>query len=96
MVPDGTSRFGTLAIHGHLRQREPYNGSAVIGGPTSIAGNPTSQRIGSQEGLGPSSHYDIVLEHEAGGAFRVPGDYLFRMQDAFKNLEGQWGIFRVE
>jgi hypothetical protein len=96
MVPDGTSRFGTLAIHGHLWQREPYNGNVAIGGPTGIASNPTSQRVGSQEGLGPSSHYDIVLEHGAGGAFRIRGDYLIRMQDAFKNLEGQWAIFRVE
>jgi hypothetical protein len=96
MVPDGTSRFGVLALHGHLWQREPYNGNAVIGGPTEIANNPTSQKIGSQEGLGPSSHYDIVPEHGAGGAFRVPGDYLYRMEDAFKNLDGQWGIFRVE
>ncbi len=96
MVPTGTSRFGVLALHGHLWQREPYNGNAVIGGPTAIANNPTSQRIGSQEGLGPSSHYDIVLDQGAGGAFRIRGDYLYRMSDGFKNLDGQWGIFRVQ
>ena len=96
MVPTGTSRFGVLALHGHLWQREPYNGNPIIGGPTAIANNPTSQKIGSQEGLGPSSHYDIVLEHGAGGAFRVRGDYLYRMGDGFKNLDGQWGIFRVQ
>ena len=97
VVPGGGHRNGVLALHGHPWDREPYAGSAAaIRGSVSIADNPTSQRIGSQEGVGPTSHYDIIPRNGAGGTGGVKGDYLYRMEDAFHNLQGIWGIFRVK
>jgi hypothetical protein len=96
IVPDGITRNGVFTVHGHVWEREPYEADSVIQGPAGIGDNPTSQLIGAQEGIGPSSHWDIVFTNGAGGAFAVPGDYLYRMMDSFKNLEGQWGLLRVE
>jgi hypothetical protein len=98
--PGGHQRNMALTLHGHLWQREPYNeadfdGDGIPDGPTAIADNPTSQMVGSQEGMGPTNHFDII-PGEAGGVFHIPGDYLYRMFDSFHNLNGLWGIFRVE
>lgn len=89
-------RNAVLALHGHLWDRAPYNSNPAIGGPDRIANNPTSQRIGAQEGVGPTSHYDVVPRNGAGGLFGITGDYLYRMMDSGKNYDGMWGIFRVE
>lgn len=40
-------------------------------------------------------HFDVVLDG-AGGAFRVPGDYLYRTFQSFQFDGGMWGLFRVE
>lgn len=96
VIPDGTTRNGNLAIHGHLWDREPYLGNTTAQGPVRIANNPTSQRIGAQEGIGPAGHWDVVLRNGAGGAGGVDGDYLYRLMDSSHNYDGQWGIFRVE
>ena len=50
-------------------------------------------RIGSVPGIGPTRHVNIVTE--AGGDFRVPGDYLYRTQEGFMFSGGLWGILRV-
>jgi manganese oxidase len=54
-----------------------------------------SRWTGSQEGFGANNHFDIVVPH-AGGPFETPGDYLFRDNAAFGNLQGMWGILRVQ
>jgi hypothetical protein len=51
--------------------------------------------IGSQEGVGPANHFDIVPAHGAGGIYGVPGDYLYRDEASFGNYQGLWGILRV-
>lgn len=87
---NGHNRQNVFQAHGHFWQEEPYiNNSTVIGN------NPLSEVKGARYGVGPTSHYDLVLSNGAGGARRVPGDYLYRTQSAFQFDGGLWGIFRV-
>jgi hypothetical protein len=90
LAPGGKTRSSVFTLHGHQWQREPYiNGSSAIGL------NPLSEWKGTQEGHGPTSHWDIVLD-SAGGAAEVPGDYLYRDFSPFLYYNGLWGIFRVQ
>ncbi|HWS88130.1 MAG TPA: hypothetical protein VN282_14265, partial [Pyrinomonadaceae bacterium] len=90
LLPAGHSRNDVFMLHGHIWEEEPYtNNSTVIGS------NPLSEWKGSQFGIGPGSHFDFLLKHGAGGAFRVPGDYLYRTFQSFQFDGGIWGIFRV-
>ncbi|MEW5851480.1 MAG: copper oxidase [Myxococcota bacterium] len=91
LEPGGHARNLVFAVQGHQWQEEPYAGKS-----TRIAHNPLSEIRSAQEGLGPSNHFDVVLEHGAGGPFRVEGDYLWRDRAAFAFAGGIWGIFRVE
>jgi hypothetical protein len=87
---NGHSRNNVFALHGHFWQEEPYtNNSQVIGD------NPLSEFKGAQYGVGPTSHYEVNPVNGAGGARRVPGDYLYRTQESFQFDGGLWGIFRV-
>jgi hypothetical protein len=49
----------------------------------------------SIESVFPGEHYEIVSP-SAGGAFQVPGDYLFRDHMGLGTVDGLWGIVRVE
>lgn len=70
-------------------EEEPYTrGSATIGH------NPLSESRGVTDAYGPTSHYNILLD-SAGGANRVPGDYLYRSWTANQYQVGLWGLFRV-
>jgi hypothetical protein len=77
----------------------PVLGSTVIAdqplSPNVLLNNPFSEWEGSQMGVGPSSHFDILPVNGAGGNFRVPGDYLYRTHQNFQFDRGLWGIFRV-
>lgn len=95
LQPGGAHRNFSLAVHGHLWEREPYNENTTIQGPTSIIDNPKSQRIGAQSGFGPYQHFTFNLKNGAGGLFRVNGDYLIRAQSAWHNMDGMWNILRV-
>ncbi|HEX6043412.1 MAG TPA: hypothetical protein VFZ22_02900 [Pyrinomonadaceae bacterium] len=87
---NGHARNNVINLHGHFWQEEPYtNNSKVIGN------NPLSEVKGSQYGVGPSSHYEVIPMNGAGGARRVTGDYLYRTQHSFMFDGGIWGIFRV-
>jgi manganese oxidase len=90
----GHFRNGVFQVHGHVWQREPYVAGSVAS--QSIGNNPQSEYRGVQEGLGTGNHFDIVLQNGAGGAFKVPGDYLFRDQASFELDNGRWGLFRVQ
>jgi hypothetical protein len=71
-------------------------------GSRAIGVNPIGMYLGAQESVLPAAHFDIVLPGAglptggAGGVGEVTGDYLFRDQAAFGNLQGLWGILRVE
>ena len=88
--PAGHARNHVFQVHGHIWEEEPYTASSTI-----IGSNPLSQWQGSQYGVGPGSHFDVLLKNGAGGRFGVTGDYLFRDQGSFAFDGGLWGIFRV-
>jgi hypothetical protein len=79
----------TFELAGHVWQDEPYTH-----GSTEIGYNPKASWTGTQGGYGPSSHYDVVIA-SAGGAFQVPGDYLYRSWAMEQYQAGLWGVFRV-
>ncbi|HEX8118852.1 MAG TPA: hypothetical protein VF521_16360, partial [Pyrinomonadaceae bacterium] len=90
LMPAGHARNNVFQLHGHIWEEEPYtNGSSALGS------NPLSEWKGSQYGIGPGSHFDMLLKNGAGGYFKVPGDYLYRSQQSFQFDGGLWGIFRV-
>lgn len=87
---NGHMRNNVWNLHGHFWQEEPYtNNSKTIGS------NPLSEFKGTQYGVGPSSHYEVIPVNGAGGARRVTGDFLYRTQESFQFDGGIWGIFRV-
>ena len=76
-------------LSGHVWQAEPYrNGSTVIGD------NKASPVLSVTSGYGVSSHFDVVIG-AAGGAAKVPGDYVYRTWTADQFQVGFWGLFRV-
>ncbi len=89
--PGGQNRNSVFSLHGHVWQREPY-----ILNSFSIGNNPRSQWIGSQEGWGPTSHFEVIPQNGAGGKGGVTGDYLYRDQASFSVDQGLWGLFRVK
>jgi hypothetical protein len=90
LMPGGHARNNVFNLHGHIWEEEPYtNGSSALGS------NPLSEWKGAQYGIGPGSHFDMLLKNGAGGYFKVPGDYLYRSQQSFQFDGGLWGIFRV-
>jgi hypothetical protein len=90
LQPAGHARNGVFQVHGHIWEEEPYASNSSI-----IGSNPLSEWKGSQGGIGPTSHFDIVPKYGAGGAFRISGDYLYRDHASFPFDGGLWGIFRV-
>jgi hypothetical protein len=88
--PGGHQRNNVFMLHGHMWQEEPYVTSSSV-----IGSNPLSEWKGAQHGIGPGEHFDFVLQNGAGGAFGVPGDYLWRTFQSFQFDGGMWGILRV-
>ncbi|HZI19290.1 MAG TPA: Ig-like domain-containing protein [Pyrinomonadaceae bacterium] len=91
LMPAGHARNNVFHLHGHIWEEEPYvNDSKTLGA------NPLSEWKGAQYGIGPGSHFDLLLKNGAGGRFQVRGDYLFRTMTSFQFDAGLWGIFRVQ
>ena len=91
VLPGGHARGTVFALDGHAWAREPYADES----DRIVPGNSVSQWVGSQEGIGPSSHFDFVVP-QAGGPFETAIDYLFRDNTSFGNYQGLWGILRVK
>jgi hypothetical protein len=89
--PGGHARNNVFQLHGHIWEEEPYTNSSTV-----LGRNQFSEWKGSQYGIGPGSHFDLLLKNGAGGKFAVRGDYLFRDQGSFPFDGGLWGIFRVQ
>ncbi|HEV7766143.1 MAG TPA: copper oxidase [Thermoanaerobaculia bacterium] len=87
----GHPRNSVFALHGHVWRELPY-----VKASHAIGDNEESEFTGTYMGIGPSSHFDVQLEHGAGSLFKIPGDYLFRTQQSFTLDGGLWGILRVE
>jgi hypothetical protein len=94
--PGGNQRNDVFAVHGHVWQQEPWvNGSSEIGENRDLAGFFRTLFEGAHMGIGPTAHFNAVLQNGAGGAFGVPGDYLYRDFASFQLDGGLWGILRV-
>ena len=95
--PGGHARNHVFQVHGHVWQREPYtDGSLLIGENKNSLGQWLTMFEGARTGHGPANHFDVVLQHGAGGAFGIEGDYLFRDQSSFLFDGGLWGLLRVD
>jgi len=87
--PAGHPRQHAFTLHGHHWNFEPW-----ILNSTKQGNNPGTFEIGSESGIGPTRHVNILTT--AGGLFSRPGDYLYRTQESFQfSGGGLWGIFRV-
>jgi hypothetical protein len=86
----GHARNHALIVHGHSWQELPFTQNSTV-----IGDNPKSNEQGVQHGIGPASHFDIVLTNGAGGLFGIEGDYLYRDMASFAFDGGMWGILRV-
>ena len=105
VVPHSTSRGTSMAVHGHVWQRDPYLAAAVdadgmpVGdggiGSVKIGRNPLGFAQGGQESLTSGAHFTFRLP-KAGGEFGVTGDYLFQDMASFGLASGLWGILRVQ
>jgi manganese oxidase len=109
LLPTGSGRGTTWAVHGHVWARDPYLAEiltperfpagpylASSGTPSKCIGdNPLHYAQGAQDSQAPMQHYDIVLPL-AGGKHHVRADYLFRDIGGFGVTSGLWGILRVE
>ena len=105
LEPGGHARGHVFTLNGNAWQREPYvqnsdriawavrDDPTTLNTPTPDGVNDVSWWVSSQEGVGPSTHFEIVLPF-AGGRFGATGDYLFRDSAAFGNYNGLWGIYR--
>jgi manganese oxidase len=76
-------------LSGHVWQAEPYQNNSTV-----IADNKASPYVGVTSGYGVTSHFDVVIP-SAGGAAKVPGDYVYRSWTADQFQAGFWGLFRV-
>jgi len=79
----------SFELDGHGWQELPY-----VDGSRRIGDNPLSEWKGSVSGLGSHRHVDVVIDR-AGGAFGVPGDYMYRMYPTTEYDYEEWGILRV-
>jgi manganese oxidase len=90
LQPGGHARNNNYHLHGHIWESEPYTNSSTV-----IGSNPLSNWVGSQGGVGPGTHFDFIPKHGAGGAFGVPGNYLYRTLQSFQFDGGIWGLLKV-
>ena len=86
----GHPRQHGFTIHGHHWQFAPWKSASRVQGF-----NPRTFDIGSESGIGPTRHVNILTQ--AGGLFNTTGDFLYRTQESFNfSYGGMWGIFRVK
>jgi len=106
-VPHSTSRGTTIAVRGHVWQRDPYvcpgearnslTGACEMNtvGSRALGINPQGFAQGAQESMTSMAHFTYLLPNAGGGNW-MKGDYLFRDTASFGNASGLWGILRVQ
>jgi manganese oxidase len=87
--PPGTGIVQVMAINGHNWQATPY-----VNNSTQLGNNKLSNTLGSQDNVGATAHYDVLID-QAGGPFKVAGDYFYSAFVPAKSEFGMWGVFRV-
>jgi hypothetical protein len=91
-IPSGYARNTTLTILGHNWREEPFRS---VNGPSDVMSNHWSHRVRSTtDNIVVGNSWNILTR--AGGSMAVPGDYLYRDVASFGNLNGLWGVVRVE
>ncbi|MDB5036135.1 MAG: hypothetical protein JWQ98_3376 [Chlorobi bacterium] len=89
MTPNSSGNEVIWTLHGHVWQEEPY-----INGSTAIGRNDTSQWQGSRPQLNALTAYDLPIS-SAGGAFKQPGEYIYRSYIQKNFSVGSWGLVKV-
>ena len=86
-----------LGLPGKCDMGNGHAGSAGTGevGSKNLGDNPISFGQGAIDAWFAGSHYEVVIPY-AGGKNGVDGDYLFRDHMGLGNVQGLWGIVRVE
>lgn len=82
-----TTFMGTLEIHGHQWEEEPWTHNSTV-----LGHNPQSQVFGGEQ-IAPYQTANFLL-NSAGGAAMVPGDYIYEVFQ--RSNAGLWGLIRVE
>ncbi len=88
--PAGHPRNGGFTLSGHDWVKYPWTENSTV--QTAQPG--PQNRTGTVNAMGPGRHENVLLE-SAGGAEKLPGDYLYRTPVGFAFGGGQWGIMRV-
>ncbi|HEX8501288.1 MAG TPA: Ig-like domain-containing protein [Pyrinomonadaceae bacterium] len=91
--PTGHPRQHAFTLFGHNWFHEPWTQDSTVIWSPGVA-EPPSMTIGTQGGHSARRHWNIVLR-SAGGAFKQPGDYMYRTQESYQFTGGLWGVFRV-
>lgn len=89
--PAGHAQNHSFSVHGHTWQELPW-----IANSTVLGDNPFSEIKGFRDGLGPTGHWNMLLEYGAGGPFGIRGEYMYRDLVPWYLSGGLWGIFKVE
>ena len=90
LEPAGHPRNGGFTLSGHDWPTHPWTDASRV--QTNDPG--PQNRSGAINGMGPGRHENVLIE-SAGGADRLPGDFLYRTPVGFAFGGGQWGIMRV-
>jgi manganese oxidase len=88
--PAGHPRNTGFAVFGHNWPTKPWDDDSK----TQVIPRHTTNIVGQVTGMGPARHENLLIG-PAGGAFHVPGDYLYRAQEGFAFSGGMWGLLRV-
>ncbi len=91
-IPSGYARNTTLTILGHNWREEPF---ISVDWPSDVMSQNSSHIARSTtDNIVVGNSWNILTR--AGGSMAVPGDYLYRDVASFGNLNGLWGVVRVE
>ncbi|HRK67416.1 MAG TPA: hypothetical protein PKY73_07685, partial [Hyphomonas sp.] len=91
-IPSGYARNTTLTILGHNWREEPFKS---VDGPSDVMANHWSRRARSTtDNIVVGNSWNILTY--GGGSMAAPGDYLYRDVASFGNLNGLWGVVRIE
>lgn len=91
-IPTGYARSTTLAILGHNWYQEPFG---TVNAPSDVMQPHWSHEARSTtDNIVVGNSWNILTK--AGGSRALPGDFLYRDVASFGNLNGLWGIVRVE
>lgn len=90
LFPNGHGRNHVVEVAGHNWDEHPYTQNSTVLGSDAL-----SNHRGSQDAVGPGSHWNLLLTHGAGGSDKVAGDYAIRDTYSWGFDGGLWAVLRV-